>query len=107
MSSDEGHVVLPRMWQFLLNNESSNDKKREIWTHEINKKRLENDTILNFLAELREDELKLKNNKLNIPQSKKNSPSNQRCVSIRIRWRRSISFTNKLNETFSKKKFNK
>jgi len=29
--------------------------------HEINKKRLENNTILNFLAELRDDEFKLKN----------------------------------------------
>lgn len=29
--------------------------------HEINKKRTENKTIFNFLVELREDELKLKN----------------------------------------------
>jgi uncharacterized protein YlaI len=29
--------------------------------HEINKKRLENNTILNFLAESREDEIKFKN----------------------------------------------
>jgi hypothetical protein len=29
--------------------------------HEINKERLENNTILNFLAESREDEIKFKN----------------------------------------------
>lgn len=61
MSSDEDDVVVPLMWQFLLNSEISNDKKCKIWMHEINQKRLENNTILNFLAELREDELKFKN----------------------------------------------
>ena len=49
------------MWQFLLNSESSKKKKRKIWMHEINKKRLENNTILNLMAELREDEFKFKN----------------------------------------------
>jgi len=45
MSSDEDCVIVPLMWQFLLNSESSNNKKRNIWMHKINKNRLENNTI--------------------------------------------------------------
>jgi len=62
MSSDEDDVVIPLLWQFLLNSEiNKNKRKRKIWVHEINKKRTENNTIFNFLAELRKDELKFKN----------------------------------------------
>ena len=60
MSSDEDDVVIPLLWQFLLNSEI-NENNRKIWVHEINKKRTENNTIFNFLAELRKDELKFKN----------------------------------------------
>jgi len=59
MSSDEDDVVIPLLWQFLLNSEINDNKKRKIWVHNINKKRTENNTIFNFLAELREDELKI------------------------------------------------
>jgi len=55
MSSDEDDVVIPLLWQFLLNSEiNENNRKRKIWVHEINKKRTENNTIFNFLAELEE-----------------------------------------------------
>jgi hypothetical protein len=48
MSSDEDDVVVPLLWQFLLNSEiNENKRKRKIWVHEINKKRTENNTILN------------------------------------------------------------
>ncbi|VVC29569.1 Hypothetical protein CINCED_3A013618 [Cinara cedri] len=36
MSSDQDNVVVPLMWQFLLNCESS---KNKLWMHEINKKK--------------------------------------------------------------------
>jgi len=46
MSSDEYNVVIPLLWQFLLNSVINENKcKRKIWVHERNKKRKENNTI--------------------------------------------------------------
>jgi len=39
MSSDEDDVVMPLLWQFLLNSEINDNGKREICVHEMNKKR--------------------------------------------------------------------
>lgn len=63
MSSDEDDVVIPLLWELLLNSEiNENKRKRKIWIHEIHKKKHpEYNTIFNFLDKLPKGELKFKN----------------------------------------------
>jgi hypothetical protein len=53
MSSDKNDVFILLLWQFLFNSKINENKyKRTILVHEINKKRTENNTILNFLKKI-------------------------------------------------------
>lgn len=59
ISFDKNNVVIPFLCHFLLNSEI-NGINVKLWVHGINKNRTKNNTIFNFLAELRKDELKFK-----------------------------------------------
>lgn len=58
MSSDEDVAIC--MW-YTLKKLEENDKKKKLWIHPLNKKRITHNVILSLLCELRSDESKFKN----------------------------------------------
>jgi len=58
MSSDEDVAIC--MW-YTLQNLEQNHKKKKLWIHPLNKKRITHNVILTLLCELRSDESKFKN----------------------------------------------
>lgn len=59
MSSDEDVAIC--MWYTLKNLEANNNKKKKLWIHLLNKKRITHNVILSLICELCSDESKFKN----------------------------------------------
>lgn len=58
MSSDADVAIC--MW-YTLTNLEANNKKKKLWIHPLNKKRITHNVVLSLICELRSNESKFKN----------------------------------------------